>query len=146
MSCELAGNATSSEYILAESGTCYLSHETRADAVSVLLPASTTTAHLFHTQTSNPGIAARGASSGQDHRLAGNVSPLNRNGALLARHLWQLYHRSRRASLNFQSPLQDVRTPLMRICRPWTCTPRSVHLASHCLSCGSSFQSWAGAD
>ena len=48
MSCELAGNATSSEYILAESGTCYLSHETRANAVSVLLPASTTTAHIFH--------------------------------------------------------------------------------------------------
>ena len=63
--CELAGNATSSEYILAESGTCYLSHETRANAVSVLLPASTTKAHIFHTQTSNP---ARGASSGQDHQ------------------------------------------------------------------------------
>ena len=39
------------------------------------------TAHLVHTQTSNPGIAARGGSSGQAvarpmvcHHLAGNVS------------------------------------------------------------------------
>ena len=133
MSCELAGNATSSEYILAESGTCYLSHETHANAVSVLLPASTTTAHIFHTQTSNHGIAKGSI-----------IRPRPPPG----RKRKSLEQERSPACQAFVAVIPPVKESFMKLpialegCRNsfdenvpsiWTCTPQSVHLASHCL-------------